>query len=72
MIYDKAGNINFESKLERVQYNACLAITGAIKGSNRGSICTELQPAAKIVRLAPPSSLFNVGCKFACWADYLA
>ena len=27
---DKFGNVNFESKLERVQYNACLAITGAI------------------------------------------
>ena len=30
IIYDKSGNVNFESKLERVQYNACLAITSAI------------------------------------------
>ena len=30
VMYEKPGNVNFESKLERVQYNACLAITGAI------------------------------------------
>ena len=38
----KPGNVSFESKLERVQYNACLAITGAIHGSNRDSIYVEL------------------------------
>ena len=42
IIYDKPGNVNFESKLERVQYNACLAITGAIRGTNRDSIYAEL------------------------------
>ena len=42
MIYDKPGNINFESKLERVQYNTCLAITGAVQVNNRGSIYAEL------------------------------
>ena len=34
-IYDKSGNVTFESKLERVQYNACLATTDAIQGTNR-------------------------------------
>ena len=42
MIYDKLYNAIFESKLERVQYNACLAITGAIGGTNRDSIYAEL------------------------------
>ena len=42
MIYDKPGNINFESKLERVQYNTCLAITGPVQVNNRGSIYAEL------------------------------
>ena len=40
--YDRSGNVNFESKLERVQYNACLAIIGAIRGTNRFSIYAEL------------------------------
>ena len=42
IIYDKPGNANFESKLERVQHNARLAITGAIQGTNRDSIYAEL------------------------------
>ena len=29
-IYDKPENENFQSKLEKVQYRACLAITNAI------------------------------------------
>ena len=36
IIYDKPGN---ESKLERVQYKACLAITGAIQGTT-GAVYT--------------------------------
>ena len=40
--YDKPGNVNFESKLERVQYKACLAITGAIQVTNMDSIYAEL------------------------------
>ena len=42
IIYDKPGNAYFESKLERLQYNACLAITGAIRGTNKDSINAEL------------------------------
>ena len=42
IVYDKPGNVNFESKLERVQCNACFTITGAIQGTNRGSIYAEL------------------------------
>ena len=42
IIYDNPGNEIFESKLERVQYNACLVITGAIPGTSRDSIYAEL------------------------------
>ena len=34
IIYDKAFNESFHEKLESLQYNAALAITGAIKGSS--------------------------------------
>ena len=42
LIFDRLGNANVESKLERVQYNVCLAITGAFLGTNRDSIYGEL------------------------------
>ena len=35
VIYDRAFNESFRNKLESVQYNAALAITGAIRGSSR-------------------------------------
>ena len=35
IIYDKAYNKSFKWKLESIQYNTALAITGAIKGSSR-------------------------------------
>ena len=30
ILYDKPNKKNFQSKLEKVQYRSCLAITGAI------------------------------------------
>ena len=42
IFYDKAENENFQNKLEKVQYKACLAITGAIQGTSRQKICDEL------------------------------
>ena len=38
IIYDQAYNTSFHQKLERLQYNACLAITGAIRGTSRGKL----------------------------------
>ena len=38
IIYDKPGNVNFESKLERVQCSVCIVITCAIRGTNRDRI----------------------------------
>ena len=35
IIYDQAYNASFHQKLELLQYNACPAITGAIRGTSR-------------------------------------
>ena len=42
MIYDKAFNESFHAKLESLQYNAALVITGAIRGSSTEKIYEEL------------------------------
>ena len=34
IIYDEAYNETFHQKLESIQYNACLALSGAIRGSS--------------------------------------
>ena len=41
-IYDHAFNESFQNKLESVQCNAALAITGAIRGSSREKFYEEL------------------------------
>ena len=33
VIYDQPSNVNFSSKIESIQHNAALAITGEIRGS---------------------------------------
>ena len=42
MIYDEAYNKRFHQKLESIQYNACLALSGAIRGLSREKLCHEL------------------------------
>ena len=42
ILYDKVFNESFHQKLESIQYNACLAITGAMWGSSREKIWQEL------------------------------
>ena len=42
VVYDQPSNDAFSNKLETVQYNAALAITGAIKGTSREKLCQEL------------------------------
>ena len=41
-LYDQARNESFHLKLESMQYNACLAIAGAIRGSSREKLYQEL------------------------------
>ena len=42
VIYDRAFNEYFQNKLEFVQYNAALTITGAIRGSSREKLYQKL------------------------------
>ena len=42
IIYDQAYKESFHQKLELIQYNAALAITGAIRGTSREKIYQEL------------------------------
>ena len=42
MIYDEAYNKRFHEKLESIQYNACLALSGAIRRSSREKLYHEL------------------------------
>ena len=42
VIYDKPNTASFINKIETIQYNAALAITGAIKGTSREQIYNEL------------------------------
>ena len=42
VIYDQAHNASFHQKLESLQYNDCLAITGAIRGSSKEKLYKEL------------------------------
>ena len=42
ILYDQAYNMSFHQKLESIQYNACLAITGAIRGTSKENLYQEL------------------------------
>ena len=42
VIYDQPNNIAFCTKIETFQYNAALAITGAIRGTSRNKLYKEL------------------------------
>ena len=41
VIYDQAYNSSFHEKLESLQYNACLAITGVIRGKSSEKLYQE-------------------------------
>ena len=42
ILYDQAYNMSFHQKLESIQYNACLAITGAIRGTSKEKLYQEI------------------------------
>ena len=50
ILYDNPNNENFQSKLENVQYRACLPITGAIKGTSSERLYNELGLHSLITR----------------------
>ena len=41
VLYDQAFNKSFKEKLESIQYNACLALTGAIRGTSKKHLGLE-------------------------------
>ena len=40
--YDQAFNKSFKEKLESFQYNACLTLTGAVRGTSKEKIYQDL------------------------------
>ena len=42
IIYDQACNASFQQKVESIQYNSALAITGAIRGTSKDKLFEEL------------------------------
>ena len=42
IIYDQAYNASFHQILKLLQYNACLAIAGAIRGTSKEKLCDEI------------------------------
>ena len=42
IVYDQVHNASFHQKLESLQCNDCLVITGAICGSSREKLCQKL------------------------------
>ena len=42
ILYDQAYNMSIHHKLESIQYNACLAITGAIRGTSKEKLYQKL------------------------------
>ena len=42
IIYDQPNNDTFNQRLESVQYNAALAITGCFRGTSQKKLCNEL------------------------------
>ena len=74
IIYDKPNNECFKNKIESVQYNAPLAITGCIRGTSTSKLYAELGLESladrrllhrlnmfyKIVNKLAPSYLYNV------------
>ena len=42
VVYDQSYNASFHQKLERIQYNAAIAITGAIRGTSKEKLFEEL------------------------------
>ena len=42
ILYDQSYNMSFHQKLESIQYNACLTITGAIRGTSKENLYQEL------------------------------
>ena len=59
-LYDQTYNNSFPEKLESVQYNACLYLTGAIRGSSKEKVYQELYLFYKVLNNEHHQYLFNL------------
>ena len=57
IVYDQPNNSSLSEKIESLQYNAVLAITGAIKGSSKEKLSPELEKVAIYIRSYHQSDL---------------
>ena len=60
ILYDKAFNASFHLKIESIQHNGCLAITGAIRGSwvwNNSNIDHSIENYATFIKYITKSHL---------------
>ena len=74
VMYDQAYNVSFQQKVESIQYNAAVAITGAIRGTSKEKLFEELGLESlqhsrwyrklccfyKILKDQSPKYLFNI------------
>ena len=66
MIFDQTFNMPFQQKMETIQYNAALAITGAMRGSSREKLYQELgletlqQRRCLLLKSQPPKYLYSI------------
>ena len=44
VLYDQTFNNSLHAKMKSIQYNACLAITGTIRGTSKEKLYQELGP----------------------------
>ena len=58
VIYDQPHNETFSNKIESVQYNAALSITGAIRGTSREKLYQELGLGIVYKRMVMKENLF--------------
>ena len=42
VLFDQASNASSHEKLESIQYNACIALTGTIRGASKEKLYKEL------------------------------
>ena len=85
ILYDQAYNMSFHHKLKSIQYNAYLAITGAIRGTSKEKRYQELGLKSlqlrrwhrklgmfyKIYRNKSPQSLFKLKSVISWWRDFV-
>ena len=60
ILYDEPSNNNFQNKMEKVQYRACLAITGGTQGTSRERLYDELGLHSLVKRHWPNNFFFFI------------